>query len=178
MRNYNDYVKDSYLTRKCWYVVQTKNREEEKAAFFLRQKNIEIYLPKMEVVVFHAGKSKLVHKPLFPQYIFARFVAKESLHEVRWTRGVAKILLDSANPTPIKDELIEKIKALEHPDGIIRKRHLRKDDKIKITRGPFKDIYGIFECWTSDKGRVRVLLFLAFGQARVELHHSLIEKVE
>ena len=166
------------MVSKRWYVVQTKHKEEDKAAFFLKQKNIEVYLPKMEVMTFHAGKRKLVHKPLFPQYLFARFVAKEKLDEVRWTRGVAKVLLESSNPTPIRDELIAQIKSLEQPDGIIRKRKFKKHDKIRITRGPFKDITGIFECWTSDKGRVRVLLFLAFGQAKVELHHSLIEKAD
>jgi hypothetical protein len=40
-----------------------------------------------------------------------------------------------------------------------------------------KDILGIFDYWTSDEGRVRVLLNFLNYQASVELHHSFIEKI-
>jgi hypothetical protein len=35
---------------------------------------------------------------------------------------------------------------------------------------------GIFEYWTSEEGRVRVLLNFINYQASVELHHSFVEK--
>jgi hypothetical protein len=40
-----------------------------------------------------------------------------------------------------------------------------------------KDIIGVFDHWSSDQGRVKVLLNFINYQASVELHHSLIEKV-
>jgi hypothetical protein len=40
-----------------------------------------------------------------------------------------------------------------------------------------KDILGIFEYWTSNEGRVKVLLNFINYQASVELHHGFIEKV-
>jgi len=163
---------------KQWYVIQTKPREEDKAAFFLTQKGIEVYLPKIEVAIFHGGRSMYVLKPLFPRYLFARFIAQTEIDRVRWTKGVTKVLWESIKPTPISEAIIEAIKTLECADGIIRRRKFKKNDKIKIVRGPLKDIEGIFEQWTSDKGRVRVLLNLISYQARVELHHSLIEKAE
>jgi len=167
-----------YLFIKNWFIVQTKPREEERALFHLRQKGIEVYLPRMEVMTFHAGRWNLVHKPLFPSYLFARFIARELLDTVRWTQGVAKILIDSARPIPIKDEIIDRIKGLEGPDGIIRRQKFKKGDKIRIVRGPLKDITGIFQCWRSDRGRVMLLLNLISYQAKIELHYSLVEKIE
>lgn len=51
------------------------------------------------------------------------------------------------------------------------------NERSRISRGPMKNILGIFEHWTSDQGRVRVLLNFINYHATVELHHSLVEKV-
>jgi len=60
---------------------------------------------------------------------------------------------------------------------VIRKKPLKKNDRVRIARGPMKDLLGIFDEWSSDRGRVRILLHFIKYQARVELHHSLVEKV-
>ena len=163
---------------KNWYVVRTKPREEDRAAFFLQEKDVNLYLPKMEAFSIKGGKKKLGTKPLFPGYLFAYFNVEKDLSMVRWTRGVHKILPESINPVPVQDSVVESIKSLAGKDRIIRKRNnLRRNDHIRITKGPMKDIMGIFENWSSDEGRVKVLLNLLNYQARLELHYSLIEKV-
>jgi transcription antitermination factor NusG len=103
----------------------------------------------MEVAITRGFRDVMKEKPLFPSYLFCRFDAESSLAYVRWTKGVVKILPESIAPT----------------------------DQIRITRGSMKDILGIFDYWTSDEGRVRVLLNFLNYQAAVELHHSFIEKV-
>jgi transcription antitermination factor NusG len=129
------------------------------------------------VVRVRGCKSIQTEKPLFPSYLFCRFNPEQSVAYVRWTRGVAKILPESVNPVPVEDEVVAAIRSLEQKDGIIRKTPLKKHDRIRIAHGPLKDVLGIFEHWTSDQGRVRVLLNFINYQATVELHHSLIEKV-
>jgi transcriptional antiterminator RfaH len=160
-----------------WFVVQSKPREEERAQHFLEEKGFLIYLPRMEVVSVRALKSVTLQKPLFPSYLFCRFDPAESLASVRWTKGVKKLLPESANPAPVTLEVIDSIRSLEQKDGVIRKQPLKKDDLVRITRGPFKDILGIFDHWASDQGRVRVLLNFISYQASVDLHHSLLEKI-
>lgn len=162
---------------KNWYVVQTKPREEERAAFFLNREDIEVYLPKMETYTFGRGKRILIPKPLFPGYLFANFDAGMELCRVRWTKGVNKILPESISPIQLECSVVESIKNLAGKDNIIRKRNLKKNDRIRTVKGPMKGILGVFDNWVSDQGRVRVLLDLVNYQARVELHHSLIEKV-
>jgi hypothetical protein len=39
-----------------------------------------------------------------------------------------------------------------------------------------KDLYGVFEAWGSDEGRVRILIEMVSNRAKVVMHASLIEK--
>ena len=131
----------------------------------------------MEIYSFKGKKRVFSRKPLFPGYLFACFDPDEAISKVKWTRGVNKILPESTNPVPLEDSVVESIKSLASKDNIIRKRNLKRNNRIRVTRGPMKDLLGIFENWVSDQGRVKILLNLVNYQARVELHHSLIEKV-
>jgi transcriptional antiterminator RfaH len=160
-----------------WFVVQSNPREEERAQHFLEEKGFRTYLPCMETVSLRGLKSVTMQKPLFPGYLFCLFDPNESLAYVRWTRGVKKLLPESVNPVPLAVEVLDAIRSLQQKDGVIRKQPLRKNDRVRIARGPFKDILGIFDYWASDQGRVRVLLNFISYQASVELHHSLLEKV-
>jgi transcriptional antiterminator RfaH len=160
-----------------WYVVQTKPRQEERAQYFLAEKGLEAFLPKMEVVRIRGHRRTLVQKPLFPSYLFSRFDQQESLADVRWAKGVIKILPESSQPQSVDNEIVKGVMRLAQKDGVIRQNSLKRRDNVRIVKGPFKDLLGIFEHWTSDQGRVRVLLNVINYQASIELHHSMIEKI-
>jgi transcriptional antiterminator RfaH len=160
-----------------WYVVQTKPREEERALYFLQKKDFYTYLPRMEVVKVRKFKNVKSKQALFPGYLFCRFDKDENLGHVRWTQGVKKLLPESVSPMFVDDEIVQAIHSLEQEDGVIRQQPLQKNDQVRIARGPLKDLLGVFDHWSSDQGRVRVLLNFINYQASVELHHSLVEKV-
>jgi transcriptional antiterminator RfaH len=160
-----------------WYVVQSKPREEERALHFLKEKGFHTYLPRMEVVKVRDFKNVKTKKPLFPGYLFCRFDKDENLGHVRWTQGVKKLLPESVSPMFVDDEIVQAIQRLEQEDGVIRQQPLQKNDQVRIARGPLKDLLGVFDHWSSDQGRIRVLLNFINYQASVELHHSLVEKV-
>jgi transcription antitermination factor NusG len=90
---------------------------------------------------------------------------------------VKKLLPESINPISVENEVVEAIQSLQHKDGVIRKQPLEKNDRIRIARGPMKDVLGIFDHWTSDCGRVKVLLSFINYQAFVNLHCSFIERL-
>lgn len=163
--------------KKLWFVCQTKSRKEERARYFLERKGFEVYLPMMEAQRVIGHKTTLMPKPLFPNYLFVRFNQEEDVPLVQWTQGVRKILPESIHPGAIDDQVVESLRSLAQRDGIIRKQPLKKFDTVRILRGPLKEIMGIFEEWSSDKGRIRILLSFVNYQARVELHHSYVEKV-
>jgi transcriptional antiterminator RfaH len=161
-----------------WYVVQSKPREEERALHYLQEKGFQTYLPRMEVVKVRKFKNVKSKQPLFRGYLFCRFKKEdEILAHVRWTKGVKKLLPESVSPMFVDDEIVQAIHSLEQEDGVIRKQPLQKNDQVRIARGPMKDVLGVFDHWSSDSGRVKVLLNFINYQAAVELHHSLVEKV-
>ena len=163
--------------RKSWFVCQTNVREERRAKYFLEEKGFEVYLPMMEAQRLNGSRPNLVQKPLFASYLFVRFDEERETPYVRWTQGVRKILPDNIRPVGVDDQFVDAIRALANREGIIRKRALRKRDRVRILSGPFKELMGIFEEWTSDRGRIKVLLQFVSCQARLELHHTLVEKV-
>jgi transcriptional antiterminator RfaH len=131
----------------------------------------------MEVVKMRGFKNTRAQKPLFPGYLFCRFDIGKNLVHVRWTQGVKKLLPESVNPISVENKVVETIQRLQHKDGLIHKQPLEKNDRIRIARCPMKDVLGIFDHWTSDYGRVKVLLSFINYQASVNLHCSFIERL-
>ena len=160
---------------KNWYVVETKPNQEEKVIFYLRQRGINTYLPKIKTYTYKGLKRYERIKPLFPGYIFTHCKRKD-VYYVCWTRGVKKVLWKNTQPDPISPELISSIKALASRDGLIRPNNFKKNDLVRIKSGPFKDIIGIFDHFSSDKERVCLLLNLLNAQIKVVVPAAIVAK--
>jgi len=161
-----------------WYVVRTKPKSEERARSYLEQNGINTFLPWMETSQFNSGKAIKMLKPLFPGYIFVQFDLMQNYPLVKWGKGVNKILGFGKYPTPIADEVVSIIRSRTGEKNIVKRAYdLSKNDHIRITSGPLKDLLGIFERWVSGSERVKVLLNLIGYQPQVELHYSQVEKV-
>jgi transcription antitermination factor NusG len=111
----------------------------------------------MEVLKVRKFKNVKSKQALFPGYLFCRFDKEENLGHVRWTQGVKKLLPESVSPMSVDDEVVQAIHSLEQEDGVIRQQPLQKNDQVRIARGPMKDVLGVFDHWSSDQGRVRLL---------------------
>jgi transcription antitermination factor NusG len=63
--------------------------------------------------------------------------------------------------------------------GLVRVgRRLKPKDRVRIKSGPFKDLLALFERELDDNGRVEILLQVLGFQARVQIHESLLEKIQ
>ena len=81
-------------------------------------------------------------------------------------------------PKPIGENVVSIIKSRTDAKSIVKKAYnFRKNDTIRITTGPLKDLLGIFERKVSDSGRVQILLNLVGYQPTVLLHYSHLERV-
>ena len=169
---------DSFPRGLRWYVVNTKPRNEKQSQNYLQEHGIETFLPLMETSQCNLRKKPRVLKPLFPNYLFAYFDLQHSYPIVKWGKGVNHILGFGRYPTPIADDVLSLIKNRTDEEDIVKKAYnFEKNDRIKITSGPLKDLLAIFERWVSDSGRVRVLLNVIGYQPKVELHYSQLERV-
>src|SRR4030095_9865876 len=86
-----------------WYVIHTHPKQEDRADGNLKTIGLETLAPRLRVDKFNefSGKLSQLVRPLFPGYIFGRFVYNEQFHRVRYTRGVHSLVSFNNTPAPV-----------------------------------------------------------------------------
>src|SRR5215203_6831916 len=102
-----------------WYVIQTQPKQEQRAEDNLKAWMVETFFPKFKEARYNRHTGRLAHviKPLFPNYIFARFQARYLLHKVHFTRGIRNVVNFGSGPASIEDEALRLIQENIHEDG-------------------------------------------------------------
>jgi transcriptional antiterminator RfaH len=160
-----------------WYVIYTKPHSENRVWNELQKKGISVFLPKTKEVRFrkHGLEEHIV--PLFPNYLFARFVIPEDYYRVKWARGLKRIVGSGDTPIPLDDSIVAFLRQQADQNGlIIAKPGLIVGDKVRVDQGPLKGLRGVVHGQMDSKGRVRVLMDILHSQAKVELPHSHLRK--
>ena len=178
LRHYNGAMTSEGKERR-WHVVQCKPHQEGRvAAQLTEQGGIETYFPKIGVFVPRRGERVQVVKPLFPGYIFSRLLMPDEWKLVTYTRGVARLVGSWDDGNWIDDAVIEAIRRHEtEKDSLINYYHFTPHESVVVRSGPLKDLYGIFERYVDNNGRVRILLSLIGYEASVELEAEQLGKV-
>lgn len=163
---------------KKWFVVNTKPKNEDRAAINLTSGGIETLAPKLRLRKYKENRFVQVIEHMFPGYIFARFDPIDDFHLIKYTRGVKTIVHFGDRIVPIHEDLIEFIKS-RLVDGVatIQKKPILKGERIVIKDGPFKGLTGIFEREMDGKERVAILLDAVQFAATMEIDRDLIEKM-
>src|SRR5437588_5435367 len=105
-----------------WYVIQTHPRQEDRAESNLRAWRVETFNPRIKEPRHQRYTGELIYlsKPLFPRYIFARFMANRLLNKIWFTRGVRSVVSFGGSATPVDDQIIDLIKARIGDDGFVQ----------------------------------------------------------
>jgi transcriptional antiterminator RfaH len=145
--------------------VQTETRRELSAADYLARDGYEAYVPRLIVPV--NGVRRIL--PLFPSYLFVR-IELTNWSSIRWTIGCIRVLMNGERPAELPETIMNEIRRREGRDGVIRLEtfSLRKGDRVRVTRGSFQGVEGIFQC-PSPHDRVQILLTLLGQAVPVEL---------
>jgi transcription antitermination factor NusG len=161
-----------------WFAIQTRPNGEAAAESQLRALPVETLLPYARRAVRHATRApRLVPRPLFRGYLFARFSAAVSLRAVRYSRGVVRVLGAAPDrPWPIDDGVIANIRARLGGDGCVelRERSFGAGDSVRVTAGPLAGWSGIFDSELSDAERV-IILIETLQHGRVVLRRDYLE---
>lgn len=164
-----------------WYTVHTHPRQEERAESNLMSWQIETFIPRHQTgrpTRRASGACKTV-RPLFPRYIFARFSLRESLHRVRYARGVSYIVSMGSAPIPVDDHIIDLIKSRRNENGLISLYDdLKPGDEVLIKEGQFVGLTGVFKRSLKDSDRVVILLKTITYQAHIELPREYTKKAD
>jgi transcriptional antiterminator RfaH len=163
---------------KYWFVVNTKPRNEERAASNLAGGDIEVLAPNLKLKKYKNGKLIEVIEPMFPNYIFVKFHPVDEFRLVKYTRGVKTIVHFGNKIMPIQDELIDFIRS-RLVDGVatIQKKVFKKGEQVLIKDGPFKGLSGIFEKELEGRERVMILLDSVQFAASIEIDLDLVATV-
>jgi transcriptional antiterminator RfaH len=162
----------------AWYAVRTKPMEEERAALNLTSWDVPIFAPKLKERRSSGYGSPYITKPLFANYIFARFNVDRQLHNINYTRGVQNVVSFGGLPIPIDEHVISVIKERIGDDGFVHTdEDLKPGDRVRINSGPFENLVGIFKRSTKDKERVKILLDAMKCQSHVLIDRVCVQKV-
>ena len=127
-----------------WYVVMANPRAERLAASSIAELGIEVFLPEYVIRVRHGRKSQLVHRPLFPGYLFAAY----SWDNPKWPeifsrRGVRGVLVDWARrPKPIPEDQMDIVRGLasEYDALVCESVPLTPGQVVRIIDGVFNGL--------------------------------------
>ena len=162
-----------------WYAIHTHPKQEERANSNLQAWGVKTLSPliRQSRASKFGNKPGYVIKPLFPQYIFANFVARTCLSKVWYTRGVSNVVNFGDWIAVIDDAAIAFIESQLGSDNVVRLGELKHGDKVRINQGPFQSLTGIFEKNIKGTERVMLLLEAINYQGHIQIDRELIGKV-
>jgi transcription elongation factor/antiterminator RfaH len=165
------------MDEKHWYVVNTKARNEERAAVNLAQGGIDVLAPKLRFKRWREGKFTDIIEPMFPGYIFVRFHPVDEFRLVKYTRGIKTIVNFNGRIIPLQEGLVDFIRErLVEGVATVEKPTFRKGEKLIIQEGPFKGFSGIFEQELDGRERIAILLEGVDYCSRMEIDRELVAK--
>ncbi len=142
----------SLTAGKRWYAVQTRSNFESSVCTELASRKIESYHASFPEIHEWADRRKVVHRPLFPGYVFARFSgSSEERVLVLQAPGVVRILGSDRAIEPIPDVEIDSIRRMLR-SGRPWQSHpfLREGARARVRRGPLRNVEGILVRVKSD----------------------------
>jgi len=145
----------------------------------LEKKAICVFLPKIRETRFRKHKWQERIQPLFPNYLFARFMIPDAYYDVKWARGVKRIAGSGDVPTPLDDSIVSFLREQANEKGLIQpKPNLKKGDKVRVKQGPLEGLWGIVRGEIDSKHRIKILMDILHSGAKVELPYSYLEKYD
>jgi len=144
-----------------WYILSIKPKQEHTVRKNLDILEVEHYLPlfKKKKKIKKAKTDVVV--PLFPGYLFCRFIFDEHYQKIRYTRGVKKVLGNKQSLWVLDDEKIQDIRQREKDGLVVMKKvekTFEKGTPIVVDEGDFDGWEGIFLEDIPDEKRAVILL--------------------
>lgn len=172
-----------------WYCVHTKPSHEAAVAESLRRLapgvrenvgEIEVYFPRIRAKMPVGGALRMVSRPLFPRYLFARFALPQAGRFVASRLNVLRLVQFGEHPAVVPAEMVEELRSLGDAgdaEVLDPTLDLRPGQRVVIQGGPFKGMEAELVCHLSDSKRVSLLLDHLQIQASMIVDRSLLKPV-
>jgi transcriptional antiterminator RfaH len=152
-----------------WYLVHCKPHEDGRALENLERQGFECFRPMRLHERWRNGRKVTASEPLFPRYLFILLDdGRDNWYPIRSTRGVNRIVRFNEKPLPVREEIIDGIRA--QLTECRHEPHLRAGQRVRITEGVFSQLEAIFIARDGDE---RALLLLSILQKEQTLSFPL-----
>jgi len=163
----------------AWFAVWTHNQCEPKVDEGLRQKGIDVFLPRVAVASARRDRRRILARPLFPGYLFVRFVpSPEGYIHVASTDGVVRLLgerWDALHAIP--DAQVEAVRRLVESGGGARPvPWIRVGDRVRIMAGPLAALEGFVQACRDGRATFVVSVDLLQRSVGVEVAAELLQR--
>lgn len=147
--------------RPHWYACYTRARHEKRVREQLERREWEIYLPLVPRKSKWKDRTKIVHFPMFPSYVFARFALRD-LYDVLSVPGVVDVVRVDGAPAIVREEDLENIRRftavlIDRGEEALRKPLPEVGQRVRVVAGPFEGVEGVV---VERRGRRRLLVGL------------------
>lgn len=160
-----------------WYVIHARNKHEAKVELALRQKGLEIFLPRITVRSRRQDRRVFLQVPLFPSYLFVRTVLDpDAYYEIIKHPGVVRLLGINGCPGIVPPEKVESIKAIVASNRTYYPwAYLGQGRQVRIMEGPLSGTVGTILRRRGKKHRLVVAVELFQRSVAVELEDEAVE---
>jgi len=137
------YVMNSLDATPIWRVFYTRARAEKKCEERLRDRRIDVLVPKKKEIRQWSDRKKEVTVPLFRNYLFARVDEKDRLRVLR-TDGIVNCVHFDGEPARLREDTVEQIKRTQQAPERLSVADLRPPvgETVTITAGPMEGLTG------------------------------------
>lgn len=145
-----------------WYAIYTRARHEKQVERLLSERGFETFLPLVPRTSQWKDRRKRVEWPLFPSYVFGRFVLGK-MYRVLGTPGVATIVRLDGRPAAIDDAELENVRrfTLALQGGVTAhaqpRPYFAEGEWVEIVGGPLDGVRGVV---VEHRNRRRLLIGL------------------
>ncbi len=162
-----------------WYALHTRSRFEQKVFDGLRGKELEAFLPRVQVMSRRKDRRQKILIPMIPGYVFVRSIlTPEAYYPIIKTVGVVRMIGVQGKPVPANTDEIEALMILDGTDRTVQNRsYMRKGDRVMIMEGPFQGLVGFYLHHKGKGRRVIISVELLHRSLEVEIGDWALEKV-
>lgn len=130
---------------KRWYALHTRSRHEKCVGNFLGKTGIHVYVPLRRVRSYRLDRNVTVDFPAIPGYIFVYCTLTAEIRAlIKRTSGVLNLVTNAGSPAIIPDAQIESLRILlGRSDAPDPHPYFAVGSRVRVIRGPFKDIEGV-----------------------------------
>jgi len=171
-----------------WYAIQVYSGSEKAVKRGIeniaKENGIEdkveqIIVPTEDVIEIKKGEKKIVEKPLYPGYVFAKLDLDTSFwHKIQSLPKVGRFIGESKKPTPLSkkdiDQILEKANKKSNPRPKIS---FEKGEVVRINEGPFANFTGVVEEYDMEHGKLKINVLIFGRNTPVEILFSQVEKI-